>query len=69
MASPKKKGVLVLGTVNLINVREPLKVENCFPPYEREIKLPSPQDNFNYEICETYFKQPLTPPQCKIIFA
>lgn len=43
MASPRKKSVLVLGMVNLINVREPLKVENSFPPYEREIKLPSPQ--------------------------
>ena len=59
MASPNES-VLVLGMENLINVREPLKVENSFPPHERGIQLPSPQAISNYEICETYFKQPLT---------
>jgi hypothetical protein len=37
-----------------------------FPSLMQGTRLPPPQGFLKYE-CELYSKQPLTPPQCKII--
>ena len=59
--------VLFYMTIYVLYKQRRIYKVKLFPPHGRDIRIPSPLEDFLKYECEMYLKQPLTPPQHKII--